>query len=262
MNPDASHDTRWGVFHPDASFANVLGVSELPSLSQAIGRRMRELRDEHGRTAGEVAEAAQEWGLRWQRSTVASIETGKRGLSAEELVVLPVILSTAFGVLSKENEIHLWDIFGGVEEAAVGDDLIVTTRGLAELVTGKSSTTRGYRRPQQAARVLEWLDPGAKRRARHARIRKLWPDVDGGSLINVDNHQAVQHAASGEAEQKAARKLGVSGVDVAAVSFRLWGHGLTEERDSRAGDNATRRGHVSRALVEDIREVLREVDNG
>ncbi len=223
---------------------------------------MRELRDEHERTAGDVAEAAQRWGLRWQRSTVASIETGKRGLSAEELVMLPVVLSTAFGVLSKENEIHLWDIFGGVEEAAVGDDLILTTRGLAELVTGKNSTTRGHRRPQQAARVLEWLDPGGKRRARDARIERLWPDVDGGLLANFDNRWAVQHAASGEAEQKAARKLGVSALDVAAVSFRLWGHGLTEERDDRAGDNATRRGHVTRTLVEDIQEVLREVDNG
>ncbi len=225
---------------------------------------MRALRAEHHCTADDVAEAARRFGLRWQRSTVASIETGKRGLSAEELLMLPIVMTQALSEVTDDvidvSLGYLLDV-----EAELSDGVEMLPQGAHELLAQKPVTTgrrAGFRFPKFVAEVLEKLDPGGKHRADQRRIEQLWPDVHGHVTINFDHLFAVTRAASGEAEQKAARKLGVSGLDIAAVSFRLWGHGLTEERDSRAGDNATRRGHVSRALAEDIRAVLREVDNG
>ena len=226
---------------------------------------MRALRAEHHRTADDVAEAARLLGLHWQRSTVASIETGKRGLSAEELLMLPLVMTQALsggsGDVIDVSLGYLLDV-----EAELSDGVEMLPQGAHELLAPRPrrrpGSRAGFRFPKLVAEVLEKLDSGGKNRARDRRIEQLWPDVHGHVTINFDHLFAVTRAASGEAEQKAARKLGVSGLDIAAVSFRLWGHGLTEERDSRAGDNATRRGHVSRGLVEDIRAVLREVDNG
>ena len=225
---------------------------------------MRALRAEHHCTADDVAEAARRFGLRWQRSTVASIETGKRGLSAEELLMLPLVMTQALSEVTEEvidvSLGYLLDV-----EAELSDGVEMLPQGAHELLAQKPVTTGrrgGFRFPKLVAEVLEKLDPGGKGRADDRRIGQLWPDVHGDVTINFDHLFAVKRAASGEAEQKAARRLGVPGLDIAAASFRLWGHGLTQERDSRAGDNATRRGHITRALVEEIREVLREVEDG
>ncbi len=231
-------------------------MSDFPSLSQAIGRRMRELRDEHGCTASQLADKAQELGLGWKRSTVASIETGKRGLSAEELVTLPLLLSYTLGA-----EIHLQDLLVS-DGAYVANDLVFTRQGLTSVLTQQEMPSDGFRRPESTRRLLDAMDFGGKA-SLGKRVERLWPGIPrSGRFIDLGVLQEVERAGSGDAEQKAARKLGLSGVDVAAVSFRLWGHGLTAERDDRAGDNATRRGHVTRTLIEDIRAVLQEVKDG
>jgi hypothetical protein len=65
-------------------------------VSKRVGIRIRSLR---GRTSGEwiAREANALARLRWTRTTVWRIENGKRGLTAEELIVLPAILTAATG---------------------------------------------------------------------------------------------------------------------------------------------------------------------
>lgn len=58
-----------------------------------LARRLRELRRERNVTADGLAVTARRLGLGWSRSTVSAIETGVRGLSARELVALPVVFA-------------------------------------------------------------------------------------------------------------------------------------------------------------------------
>lgn len=55
-------------------------------------------------------------------------------------------------------------------------------------------------------------------------------------------------------ERRAARALGVPALTVALLSYRLWGHGFTRERDRRAGGDASpqKRGRVTRELVTEL----------
>lgn len=66
-------------------------------------------------------------------------------------------------------------------------------------------------------------------------------------------------AGPDEATVKAARRLNADPVEVDATARRLWGRTLTAERDVRVGTAArsradqSRRGHVTRALIEELR---------
>jgi transcriptional regulator with XRE-family HTH domain len=60
-----------------------------------IRTRLRQIREEHGKTGEDVAQVARELGGRWDFTTITSIETGKRRLTIDELLFLPTILSIA-----------------------------------------------------------------------------------------------------------------------------------------------------------------------
>lgn len=71
--------------------------SRTPELSVGIGRRIAELRDVANVTAETIAVEAKVVGLRWERITVTFVETGRRGISAEELLMLPIVMTRALG---------------------------------------------------------------------------------------------------------------------------------------------------------------------
>lgn len=70
----------------------------------------------------------------------------------------------------------------------------------------------------------------------------------------------------GEAEQKAARKLGVPAETIAEEAFRKRGRSLTEERDARVDEQdppphsarsvQAQRGHITRQLVGDLETLI------
>ncbi len=231
----------------------------METLSAAVGQRIKALRVERGTSADRVAETARTFGLGWQRSTVASIETGRRGLTAEELMLLPVVMTAVL-----ETDVHLGDLLR--VEAALSDDVSFRPAGFAALLEGKRLKLPTHMViPKLFERINEQLGPENKA---WQRIEKLWPEVHGDVALNLDNLMAVEKAGSGEAEQKAGRSLGVSGVEVAAVAFRRWGRGLTAERDARVAEKADQstsnrsvqaiRGRVTRTLVAEIRPLLDE----
>jgi hypothetical protein len=218
---------------------------------------MRALRDEHDVTADTIATHARRVGLSWQRSTVASIETGKRRLTAEELLLLPLILSMALPV-----RIGLRQLLDG--EAALTEQLVMTSTGFQHLLQDSPGIWGGYKLTSSVGRPAE-----SELRAsteRWQRIERLWPEVHGDSQFSLERLRAVERAAAQEAEQNAARSLGWSALDVAAVAHRLWGHGLTEEREQRLEDSAAapepataarvRRGHLTRLLLDELERSL------
>lgn len=225
-----------------------------PDLALFVGRRMRALRDAHDVTADTLALHARQLGLNWQRSTVGTIEAGRRRLTGEELLLLPLLLSMALPVT-----VGLRDLLDG--DVALTDDLVMTPNGFRQLLDERTSLFGGYRLLSRHAGA-----PGApaaqSSAAQWDRIQALWPDVHAGARLDLTRLRSVERAAGGEAEQKAARTLDCSALDVSALAHRLWGRGLTEERDRRVHESGhdvdtpaavrVRRGHVTRLLVDEL----------
>lgn len=62
----------------------------------------------------------------------------------------------------------------------------------------------------------------------------------------------------GFTDERAADRLGIGLDEFRGVCIRRWGHVLTAEVDQRAepGATAQKRGHITRALVDELREGL------
>jgi transcriptional regulator with XRE-family HTH domain len=205
----------------------------IPQLSAVVGAKVRELRQAQGATQEEVAAAARRCGLSWDRSTVTRIEDGARGLTAEELLLLPVLL----GDILRRPQVPLTELLG--EEAWLSDEIAYDPAAFRAALTGSGS-----------------ID---------VRRRSL-DDIPGVPL-----YRAAFRAAAGEAEQRAARSLGVDAKLLSFVAHSRWDRSFTEERDRRVADRAPAeapprtvqalRGHITRALLAEMRQALDEGNN-
>lgn len=198
----------------------------LPAL---VGQQVRKVREQAGRSQDELAGAARRAGLDWTRAAVASLETGRRGLSAEELILLPTALSILTG-----QDYRLGDLLPDAWiETPTGSS--VHARSLRGLLAGESVA--------EANLIPPW-----GRRVKGARLSDL--EIQG---------EAVRHVAA---------VLNVSPKEIAATARRLWRHELTEERErrvvDRAGEGASPqtlralRGHVTRELLDELRQTMRK----
>jgi hypothetical protein len=190
------------------------------SLRQVVAVRLREHREGLiSLTQDDVARAAQRLGFDWGRSSVAAIEAGERDLSGAELLALPYILDEAIRV--------------AVPGARIGYRV-----SLAELL-----------RPGRTE-VLALSDT----------LTMTRKQVDGwleGAHPEL-NPRRLDTETVGEAEQKAARSLGVTVSTLSSMTNKAWGHSLTVERDARLADRddvtPQTRGHVTRQLVSELRQ--------
>jgi transcriptional regulator with XRE-family HTH domain len=70
--------------------------SESPTPSALVGARMRELRDGRGWSAQRLADELAQVGIKWDRSIVANLESGRRAsVSVEELLALAYVFGVA-----------------------------------------------------------------------------------------------------------------------------------------------------------------------
>ena len=200
---------------------------EPPRLGQVVGTNLERIRIQESWSKDDVAARGWRVGLPWSRSTVAALEAGRRAIELGEVVLLAVALDTTVaGLLAGKGLAH------------VGDGSKIPLSDIRQILTGDA------RRPRKA-------DPHVKAR------------------IYVSRHQAYERvmlSAGGEAEQKAARKLGVTPQVIAEAAYDLWRRSLTEERnvrvEAKAADPETARksqalrGHVTRMLVREIEALL------
>lgn len=125
-----------------------------------------------------------------------------------------------------------------------------------ELLSGRPSAQVRIGERTHALRVIrEVIVTSYERKTKYRTLRTL----------------LVEESAQLEAEQKAARKLGVSPDVVAAAALELWSNSFTSERNDRVQKQANPgasprtlqalRGHVARKMLEEIQSVLaRESD--
>lgn len=220
------------------------------SLRAVVGERLRSLREDRGARQEDVADAVRLAGLEWTRSTVAAIEAGRREVSLEELL----LLSLAY-------RLPLSFFFEGDGRVDLTPGATATRSVIRAKLNGDTQrwgpddwdvpSDRVW--PEFLALLTNW----------HSRYAWAWPDMPegtGGMLA------AAEAARAGEAEHTVAKRFGVAPVGVSMAAFGRWGRGFTAERDRRVADEAAPdasarslqalRGHVSRALIDELAPTL------
>lgn len=188
------------------------------------------------------------WGLKsWTQATVAAVETGRRGLSLGEAFLLQQVLQSP---LSEFGRLRPGQQSIDVEGATI------TAKEWEQMVQGRPPRIANARALNLLpGRSGVWTD-----RLWHAaeRIVARYGLADGlVGIVLLEGERMV--------ERRAASRLRVNPVELAAASHALWGHGLTEKRDSQVqptGNEASdrmRAAHVTRALQKEIARRIRAV---
>jgi transcriptional regulator with XRE-family HTH domain len=261
------------------------GTMRATPLSAAIGERMRQLREERGLRQEDVAQAARQLGYRWTRVAVAQLESGQRRLSAAEFLSLPDMLNFATQTQAALFERHravveLADLVPDGGWIALTHENRTQARALRLLLRGHLSEVRTTDRDiplqrhlnAEGERTFAGVVPPDRTLAERAEIqRAVWPDAP-----DLDVQEAAREAA-GEAERKAATRLGVPAYAMALAARRQWHRSLTSERDRRVAERAPDgdeleeetddprrsqarlqaiRGHVTRSLLSELQQAF------
>ncbi|KPM56910.1 hypothetical protein ACG83_03490 [Frankia sp. R43] len=224
------------------------------SLRAVIGEGVRRVRTaKKGVRQEDVAKAARSYGLNWDYSRVAALERGEKAISAEELALLPDILSIACVRLVKLPNLidpDVWVQVGG--RVMPGSDLIKIYAGQGALRAQAAHTNPD-----------DWI-------RRNVEVTRAWDDRDRlmrlGAIVEnseyFDLHALVASVTVGLTEERTARRIGERPLVVAYLSRLLWGRPLGEQRDrlvserADAGDDPARlralRGRVTRQLIDEM----------
>jgi len=218
----------------------VTDEQQQPTIGEVIGRNLREWRTASSIRLDDVASAARRWGLAWTRPGVAELEAGRRRLTAEELVLLPVVLNDASG--------------GG------------SSPTLAELLVGadrlRLSDRASLGREQVEALLASEPPPSALEPPAPADMNELIRTMARESKARRAQHLDL---LIDDTEKKASKRLGVPARRVRLVALALWQQPLSAKRDElveeMAGAAPARskqalRGHVTRQLMESLAAAL------
>jgi hypothetical protein len=184
--------------------------------AEIVGRNARRVRlADKSATLEQVATVARRYGLKWSTARVVELERGQLAISGTLLFLLTQVLGDVKG-----HRIRISELFEGAGSVELNSATDVPTELLRNAVDGD---------------VVDW---GAFR----AQSTDAAP-------------AGITHTGAGLAEERAARRLGISPADVNVHANALWGTTLTEHRDALAGQNANgqTRGRITRQLVDQVR---------
>jgi hypothetical protein len=215
---------------------------ETRTITQVVGANMRRIRESRAKVLHDVATAARDLGLTWDPSAVSRIETGKRDMTLEEFLALPLVMTLAL------NEIvTLADLL----EADVEDELLLSSFG--------RFTSLYYVRPMLAEPFLKWI--GREKQAAE-RVRDWLNDQKRRAQVarEPDEERTVAREM-----QSVADEFGVSLSSVVEAYNELWDAvslgGERERRLLKSGaalssptSARTVRGHLTRQLMAELRD--------
>lgn len=213
-----------------------------------VGENVKRLRDEAAITQEQLAHRMRLAG--WNGATVAAIETGKRSVSLGEALLLTSALEPA----------SLSDLLSAPASDRVDvEGVALSGRQLRRLVDGDPPANLLSTEPKKTGG--HELDAGL--------LYEYAVTAEGLGVRETGPTDLARMAldALGDVENRAARSLGVSPFEVVAASYAVWGRTISEERDRRllksTGEQRRgQRGHVTRTLLAELGEVLREVPEG
>ncbi|WP_225732295.1 MULTISPECIES: helix-turn-helix domain-containing protein [unclassified Nocardia] len=213
--------------------------TEPMTLAQAIGRNARKLREEAGATLEAVAFQAGQCGLKWTSGKVGDLESGRVSPSLPTLYALGM----AFAKLL-ERDVTLAELCelddGNIQ---INDALVIPGQALSRALRGEAVIP-----------VDDYLLEVVKRSRALGAVAKFYGGKRPKGVSMLDVYRAV--AQVGQAEQRAAKDLGIVSDHLALLALARWKHTFSEERDARAGKdaNAQRRGQVTREMKDELRQ--------
>jgi hypothetical protein len=199
-------------------------VTDTPTITlrELVAGNLRRLRSVTQATPDDVVRAARHLGLDWTAAWLQSVERAQKSLTSEQLLALPIVLTTALG-----HRVSIADLLDGDASVLVGkpDGAPVSASYLREVVTAspfRRSFTGLVERPAESEHSAAVRQAAEKVRA-----------ISRANLGNVDIRVLNRaELGAGDAEVKLARKLAVPPIVVIAASAELWGRSLTEEREA------------------------------
>lgn len=238
---------------------------------KVVSDSVRRLRKGNSWTQDELANKARAHGLNWTQSIVHAIETGARRLSISEFLLLPVIFSVKMEqILPQTNEpqvvsepMSLGEAFRNFRKAQGWSQDETACRAQRVGLPWDRDTIAGLERSSRRLYASEILRSGVLYKQSPEVIIKLCSSAD----INPCDNFVGDTARS--AERQAASKFKVSPEKLVVAAHKLWGRGLTDERDRRLANigrhyqgppHARRatRGHISRQLLMELKDVMHQ----
>lgn len=205
-------------------------------LRQVIGEAVRRVREAAGARQDDVARTARLYGLAWDHSRVAALERGEKAVGIEELVTLLMILTDVCN-----HPVTISELIPNDANIRLTDS--VSTDGI---------TFRGMLAGQTVSFV-----------SRRAMVDEITRRV-------MDAFE--ERGVPGVAEERAARRLGISTATLTTATRDLWGRTLTEERDRVVAERADTdddpgrlralRGRVTRQLVDELAKEIKKRESG
>jgi DNA-binding XRE family transcriptional regulator len=222
-------------------------MSKVLTVDQAIGQRLKELRGELGLRQDQVAKAARQAGLNWSQSTVAAIEGGNRSILLGEWFLLPHVLGMASGWMAHHSE--LADLLPDSGRVALTKETTTSVDVLRDALAGRlTHPDRKVLADFDTPYIRRFKESWRRQTAKLKELARIWPGMTLGGAEDAEK------AAQGDAERKAARKLGVEPVKLSAAAYARYNRSFTEERDARVAaqmDAAPPAVYGGRQLVRD-----------
>lgn len=234
-----------------------------------IGEQARQVREAAGARQEDVSRHARVHGLAWSRAKVAAFETGQKSISAEELALIPLVLSDACA-----RPVTLADLIPTDARVILSDTVTATGDALLKVYAAADldDVDIDDLGPPISATMAATLFPDDRPDVAERRYAALWQRSDAirkrvrdflprGATLGQLNDLAV--GVPGEAEKNAAKRLGEDPAVVLALSRLMWdGRSLAEERDRLIDDRADAgadperlraiRGRITRTLVSQL----------
>lgn len=206
---------------------------------EVIGGNLRSIRAEHGLTLAGVAQAVREYGQYWSTGRVSDIESGRGSASIEVLVVLAFALSDL-----TDKPVRTTDLLRSSAGVELGDGFALTGRAFSDVV--RDDRGPGDLGPEDVV--------GAEDELREIMARSIEALGRYGRGLTVGQIRGARKDWR-DADQRAARKLGLTDEEFMGLCLRVFGRLMSAEAEERAGEGATpqKRGRVTRGLLEKLR---------
>jgi hypothetical protein len=188
-----------------------------------------------------VAAAGRPHGIFRSAGTIASIEKGSSRVTLEMLIGL----SLALGALrEKGNFVEFEELIKYDGRIQVGDGIAMKPEKIVEWLSGGN---------------LSW-QPVFASAEEHAMRWTAPPSIKKLSEQERAEWRAELYAGITPTEERLAKKVDRSPAEIRAWAIEMWGHGIEEERDHRAGDDATaqKKGRVTRTILNEVLDRITE----
>jgi transcriptional regulator with XRE-family HTH domain len=236
----------------------MVGMEQPPHLESVIASNVARLREARSLTQDQLAQGLLLHGLRWDRATVAMVETDRRKVRLTEAVVLCAAL-----------DVSMADLVTPPGDAVTVDTGTWSASYLRAVVERDEDYSGAeYTSPAQKAvnrLALAALETHSQWRTRAVKnLEARWdldPNIRRGEMKRILGHDdPMDTAVAARIENRTL--LGVAPGDVKLAALRIWGRSFHDERERRAaerpGNRQAVRGRITRKLEVELEQAIEE----